>query len=676
MASKANSRLFVVFCRSWLILLAVASTGSSEKTLESHVREDPDLSEFYSLMERDEETMMKLKLNQLTIFAPTNKAFQRYSNNVTYVEYHIAYQAYKTNNMPRKIRSVAYEAPPMYITRPGDWKKFGTGDMFINNAKIIRDRSDLTFRNEKGGMQILHIIDDVLQPVTTMKTRIPASTDAWGILDNSENFQIDSHRVRAFRKIVLEQDKDQSYKMPGNNTYFVPVEVGNKIQGHQPVNRIDFRMIDGHIIGGKVVCPRTVPNNFQLDTLAVTDDLRVTLRFYTHNTDRNPRVFVISHSVSGNSRYTGGSVIAEVVKPNIPLENGMMHLIHRPLVLVNMTVMELLMENSHALWSKFRDLIEDYVPDFQQTLRNTPLKTIFLPQDEAVLQMMQTNFMSNRKKLREILLMHVVPGVLSTEKIKQKNQNSIFQTVTLHKRQLIYFNAHDNLTSRVRNVTVEAGGVNASVILGDIGAIDGYIHIIDHMLGVSYTSVQDKLRIDQTMRIMNRMGMQNNFNDQLNKTTQRFTYFVPRDKAWMQWFAEHPTPDMEEFMRNNEVSRLVLARHLVIADRAFTMGELRNMSHDSLILPTDGADNLEVRIKEEDNRFFIQWKRTNKWISVFRANVECTNGLIHVIDAPFLDVHDVNASGASKGFQATHFYGTVMLLMAIVFSNIAPFEVI
>lgn len=46
--------------------------------------------------------------------------------------------------------------------------------------------------------------------------------------------------------------------------------------------------------------------------------------------------------------------------------------------------------------------------------------------------------------------------------------------------------------------------------------------------------------------------------------------------------------------------------------------------------------------------FFIQWKETGKWIPVFRPDVECTNGVIHVIDAPLLRDHDITTSGSSS----------------------------
>lgn len=44
------------------------------------------------------------------------------------------------------------------------------------------------------------------------------------------------------------------------------------------------------------------------------------------------------------------------------------------------------------------------------------------------------------------------------------------------------------------------------------------------------------------------MGMLSGFNAQLNDTTRRFTYFVPRDWAWQQTEIEFPSTHKKLFM--------------------------------------------------------------------------------------------------------------------------------
>jgi fasciclin 1 len=63
----------------------------------------------------------------------------------------------------------------------------------------------------------------------------------------------------------------------------------------------------------------------------------------------------------------------------------------------------------------------------------------------------------------------------------------------------LYFNvlsqSKDNKT-----ITVEGGGVNATIIQSDIAATNGFVHIIDHVLGVPYTSVLEKLQTDPMLK--------------------------------------------------------------------------------------------------------------------------------------------------------------------------------
>lgn len=49
-------------------------------------------------------------------------------------------------------------------------------------------------------------------------------------------------------------------------------------------------------------------------------------------------------------------------------------------------------------------------------------------------------------------------------------------------------------------ISVEGGGVSASIIQPDIGALNGIVHIIDRVLGVPTMTVIEKLSSDSIMR--------------------------------------------------------------------------------------------------------------------------------------------------------------------------------
>ena len=53
-------------------------------------------------------------------------------------------------------------------------------------------------------------------------------------------------------------------------------------------------------------------------------------------------VYVKSNTLLGDAQHPSGVVLAEIVKANIPVRNGVVHLIHRPLMIIDTTVTQFL----------------------------------------------------------------------------------------------------------------------------------------------------------------------------------------------------------------------------------------------------------------------------------------------------------------------------------------------
>lgn len=75
----------------------------------------------------------------------------------------------------------------------------------------------------------------------------------------------------------------------------------------------------------------------------------------------------------------------------------------------------------------------------------------------------------------------------------------IIQVQTAAERRYLYFNIVSG-PGRNQTVTVEGGGVNATIVQADVAATNGYIHIIDKVLGVPYSTVLEKLKTDSMLR--------------------------------------------------------------------------------------------------------------------------------------------------------------------------------
>jgi len=74
----------------------------------------------------------------------------------------------------------------------------------------------------------------------------------------------------------------------------------------------------------------------------------------------------------------------------------------------------------------------------------------------------------------------------------------IAQVPTVNNNTFLYFNVRGEGSDTV--ITVEGGGVNATVVQADVAQTNGFVHIIDHVLGVPYTTVLGKLESDPMMR--------------------------------------------------------------------------------------------------------------------------------------------------------------------------------
>lgn len=78
-------------------------------------------------------------------------------------------------------------------------------------------------------------------------------------------------------------------------------------------------------------------------------------------------------------------------------------------------------------------------------------------------------------------------------------RSGFLQVQTAAEKKKLYFNVVQGPREN-QTVTVEGGGVNATIITPNIAATNGIIHIIDRLLGVPYTTVLDKLRTDPMLK--------------------------------------------------------------------------------------------------------------------------------------------------------------------------------
>ncbi|KAF4520035.1 hypothetical protein B566_EDAN008322 [Ephemera danica] len=534
--------------------------------------------QFYALLQDNDVAMMNLQLRKMTVFAPTNLAFQRLKKSGNKLQpsvpnsivlYHMMNVAQTLSELDTSVTTLYDGSPQLWVTKE---RKPGPGDredVYINNAMI------------------LHVIDEVLFPIMGVNTdNVIENPDAYQFVTNSDVIQLETHRIRSFRQRVNQNNKQGVFKASGRHTFFMPVDEGFKV------------------------------------------------------------LYVSSNTVLGDANHATGVVLAEIVKANIPVRNGVVHLIHRPLMVVDTTVTQFLEEKEDGPLHKFYQTIMDHHGDFMTRINLMKELTLFAPSNQAWESPVLKNIIGNNNKMRDILNMHVVPKKLPLDRIISEN---IFEENTLAARKKLYFNVvegpHNNHT-----LTVEGGGVNATVIQHNIAATNGFVHIIDRVLGVPYATVYEKLASDPALNKTFFLGNVQRFNEQLKDNHKRFTFFVPRDAAWDKAELHFPTAHKKLFMRDFQYhAQQILERHLIV-DKAFSMAELKaKLANESTILPTV-RDEVHLKVKEIDQTsadaaepgYYLEWQ--GERVLVSRPDVECTNGVIHVIDMVLLRDTDVRVS--------------------------------
>ncbi|XP_070512784.1 fasciclin-1 isoform X2 [Cardiocondyla obscurior] len=647
--------------------LAVVKIHASQVTMDAKIRDDSDLSQFYQLLEASQVANTTLTYRHVTVFAPTNRAFQKYNGSTkNLVLYHMSNRPLAIEELRDSISSELEGNPPLWITRrPG---KYSGVDVYINNAKIYLEQSNFQSKLKVNGdtmTQVLHIINEVLEPVRSNSAESPIyNPNAFQFLNQSENLNLGDHRVRTFRQRIVIEKKEPIFKAEGRFTFFIPVDEGFKPEPRP--QKIDQLVIDGHVLPNEVLFTAPTPEKVPYPTLVFSDNLRVVVSFLKQQN----KVYVQSDTQVGDANHPAGVVLAEIVKANIPVRNGVVHLIQRPLMVVDSTVKDFLEEKEDGPVYKFYETIRDFGDEIMASINHLTDVTLFAPSNEALNEPGVKQMLQDKNRMKEILKLHYVKERLTLEKIKDK---SVSQVPTAADKKKLYFNVVQGPREN-QTVTVEGGGVNATIITPNIAATNGIIHIIDRLLGVPYTTVLDKLRTDPMLNSTYLLGQRRGFNDQLNDTTKRFTYFAPLDYAWKDAANNYPSTTKKLFMPEYSYhTKQILERHLVIADQAYTMAKLKEMNNDTIYLPA-ARDVLKLRVKEygeterydenairpEASGYQLEWE--GKRIRVIRPDVECTNGIIHVINAVFLKDSDVRVTGgASLATLAPHL---IMILIA------------
>ncbi|XP_054717752.1 fasciclin-1-like [Uloborus diversus] len=617
------------------------------------------------MVNRDEVLRKLLQYWPVTVFAPTNEAIDKNNEWILgrenkVVSYHVLNLVAEKSSFPFTSATSLAGSPPLYLgvkEGPGFWK-----DYFVNNAKIIRSED---YTSQEGTKQLLYVIDEILQPYVS-STSLPPT--AYELLDQPELYDI-REPLSAFNFRVKQEGLEELFLQEGNHTFFLPVGAG---VGHS-FNRqqeVDKWVIRGHVIPKNVLFTRLASFD-SYPSQAYGEDIKVELSIINEsNAMGNSYIlYAQSNTVHSDYRHKKGVVLAKILKPNIPVKNGVVHLIESPLMIIDITVWKFLQNERDGRLSEFLELV-NYAPDFKDILMNSQEKTLFAPSNEAIRQLPAEavhQIKTNITAITNLLKLHLVMKSISTDDVMYGRHKDF---LSADNRNSLYFRILGD--EKNKTLTVDGVGVKAAAVQSDIGAVDGMVHVIDRLLGMPYQTVYMKLQSDPDMRITSQLCEQDDWGSILNGNEKRFTFFVPGDEAWEQLRTEMATEYKQLTMGSFPYHvHKILDRHLVVG-RELRSSDLERTSEIQMVhghfkvihsLTNKGKRNISGGLPPL-GELLLEWEGLQA--RIIRPDVQAVNGVMHVIDRVMMKRRDLTKSSAPYVTHRTGYLPLVLTFISLV----------
>ena len=542
-AEPSRAGLVVAVTVAVILLLP----GASAETVLDALRSQPNLSTFLAALQKDQISEMWLRTRTATVLAPTNQAFEAYlargrqvDNNIA--PYHIVGAIVYKHSFPTVMSSTKQiaashvftfrdphpETPGIRPHQPHHHADSNERQFFVDNAKIVEVKAG--FRSDEGSEQLLYVLDEVLEPFIPRDAGIAPTANE--LLSGRVHYTNLDVQVDSFAGLVESHNLGSLFDRPGNNTFFLPRSAGS----------LDADTVRAHVVPNRAMYFRTMEPHTEYRTAAWNDKLQVGVSLPETNTSSRAGARIQSRTHRSENRdHHIGLVRTAIVTANIPVRNGVVHVIDSPLMVVDITMWDFIEANRDGQISRFADLLSsteivNRVRDSGRTL------TIFAPNNAAFAKIEKdklNSYLDDPVKVRDLVALHVVEGLVNTERVKS---GAVSQLPSQDGKRDLYFGVAQ-ATETTQVLTVEGGGVNSTALQADIGTTNGVFHIVDKVLGIPYQTVHEKLQDDFDLMTTFLVGSFRNdyWHKRMDDKNQRFTYFAPSRAAWKKLRVEMPS---------------------------------------------------------------------------------------------------------------------------------------
>ncbi|XP_054721635.1 fasciclin-1-like [Uloborus diversus] len=585
------------------------------------------------MVNRDEVLQVLLDRRDVTLFAPTNTALRKSQAKKTDSDpkkddisrFYVLHLLAEKKLFPISIAPYLPLVAPLYLSlKQEDGERT---EYFVNNAKIIRQA---THRGTEGKNQLLYVIDQLLEAYKPISTQPPT---AFQLLKQPSIYGL-KEPLDAFASRVSSETEKEFFNRVGNHTFFLPVgsadsETSPKLQD------IDTWVVRGHVISQNVLFLRAMSKKtYKSETWGA--NLKVELKIVNEGlTEDDDKWYIQSNTIQSDARHRKGVVRAKIVRPNIPVSNGVVHLISKPLMVIDKTIWDFIEEERPERLGQFYNLVNSS-PRFLSHLKSSDQKTVFAPTDKAFRALDSDKLqhvLSNTTATNNLLELHMVMRSVATEDVWTKNVTNMLAS---DNRRNLYFRVVGE--ERNKTLTVEGGGVNSTAVIGDIGATNGILHVIDRVLGMPYLTVYSKLAHDPDLHTTFKLSGQEEWNLKLNDKEKSYTFFVPNRKAWEDLKKEMPSEHKQLHLGQFSYHvHKILDRHLVVG-MELTKEDLERQDKIQMVRGM-------FKISRQSGPLTVEWEGLQA--TIVRPDVKATNGIIHVIDRVMMKRRDLTKSGSA-----------------------------
>jgi len=576
----------------------------------------------------------------VTVFAPTNTAMSKYRGlrGEKLILNHLVNSVVMDRDIPDRLSSLVTGSPPIWVTRRSGW-------LYLNQARATE--RDIQLTSDSGLQQVMFVIDSVLEPLVPTSIKNATYTQhvtALKLLQRSTLYNLGSNGwARVFYALAKKNQRDKMFGVAGRHTFFFPIDSAFDVIARE---NVDSRVIEAHIVPGQLLISSLNPTKEFPTVVWEENRVRVNLSLQPSG-GVDGGVMVRSNTIEGDRFHGTGMVVARIVKGDIPVQNGVVHLIDRPLMVVARSLYDYVMEEgskrSNRLY-KFAQLIKDKGGRFGEMLLESKDGTLLAPSNEAFekVDMMRLEYIMGHQKLRnEMFGLHFVrERISSTDKKIRAIGEQMYSVPASWASNRIWIGYERNS----QTLTIEGRGVNTTALEKDIGTVNGVIHVVDRFLGIPYQSLAEKMESDPIMSHTWSLAVATRLDRLFSERSDRkMTMIVPVNSAWEKVRTDFSTV----FLSLTDVTQPqypanILKRHLIVSNtRDYTIEELverssrtpgRQIDTEAGKLIFTGVGEVEFNAYKE---WYVSWQGVKA--KIIRPNIEVTNGYIHLVDTVLID---------------------------------------